>query len=90
MKSQTHRDAHMNLEDMPRRTCAVIERIEAEDDDMLRLMSMGICRGRTVEIVQQGDPLILRVYGSRIGVSARLAQRVYASPCKKLHCPVDA
>ncbi len=80
----------MNLEEMPQRTCAVIERIEAEDDDMLRLMSMGICRGRTVEIAQRGDPLILRVYGSRIGVSARLARRVYATPCRQLHCPVGA
>jgi hypothetical protein len=34
-----------------------------------------------VEIVLPGDPLILRVFGSRIGLSARLARHVIVRPC---------
>jgi Fe2+ transport system protein FeoA len=57
-----------------------VDRIEAEDDEMARLMAMGVCTGRTIEMVKSGDPLILKVFGSRIGVSARLASRVLVTP----------
>lgn len=73
---------------LPRHTCAVIVRIEAEDDDMRRLMSMGVCAGRKVEVAMCGDPMILRVFGTRIGVSARLAERIIASTCHEPGCPI--
>lgn len=57
--------------------CGVVSHFEAADDeDLARLMAMGVCAGRTVELVQTGDPLILKVYGTRVGVSARLANRI--------------
>ncbi|MDA0989133.1 MAG: FeoA family protein [Verrucomicrobia bacterium] len=59
---------------------AVVEAIDAADDDMQRLMTMGVCPGRLIQLVMAGDPLILKVYGSRIGVSARLANRIMVSP----------
>jgi len=46
-----------------------------------RLQSMGICLGRMVEVVKTGDPLILRVYGTRIGLSGRLAERIELERC---------
>src|SRR5436309_1640139 len=61
--------------------CGVVTAIDAADDDISRLMVMGVCVGRKVELVQAGDPLILRVLGSRIGVSARLARRVFVHTC---------
>jgi len=60
--------------------CAVVDHIEAEDEEMTRLMSMGVCAGRTIEMIKSGDPLILKVFGSRVGVSARLAHRVLVTP----------
>jgi Fe2+ transport system protein FeoA len=48
---------------------------------MERLKALGICIGRQVELVKRGDPLIVRVYGSRLGISARLANRVLVEPC---------
>ncbi len=48
---------------------------------MDRLKALGICIGRQVELVKRGDPLIVRVYGSRLGISARLANRVLVEPC---------
>ncbi|NNE08419.1 MAG: ferrous iron transport protein A [Gemmatimonadetes bacterium] len=57
--------------------CGVVSHFETEDDeDLARLKAMGVCAGRTVELVQTGDPLILKVYGTRVGVSARLAKRI--------------
>lgn len=60
---------------------AVIERVEGDDEETLRLKSLGLCVGRKLQVVKPGDPLILRVLGSRLGLSRRLADRVYAQPC---------
>ncbi|QQE12195.1 ferrous iron transport protein A [Planctomycetota bacterium] len=60
---------------------AEIKYVDASHDDIARLKSMGICQGRRIQLIQAGDPLILKVVGVRIGVSARLAKRVYAEPC---------
>ena len=48
------------------RQCAMVLRIEAQDDEMERLMSMGVCAGRMVEAAQQGDPMIIKVFGTRL------------------------
>jgi Fe2+ transport system protein FeoA len=39
-------------------------------------MALGICIGRQVQVVKQGDPLIVSVVGARVGLSARLASAV--------------
>lgn len=65
------------------RQCGTVERVEAQDSDLERLMAMGVCGGRTVELIQVGDPLILKVYGTRVGVSARLAARIRVVPCER-------
>jgi Fe2+ transport system protein FeoA len=71
---------HKRLDELKAHQCAVVDHIEAEDEEMSRLMAMGVCTGRTIELVKSGDPLILKVFGSRIGVSARLARRVRVTP----------
>jgi Fe2+ transport system protein FeoA len=68
------------LDELRPHQCAVVDHIEAEDEEMARLMSMGVCAGRTIEMIKSGDPLILKVFGSRVGVSARLAHRVLVAP----------
>ena len=42
----------------------------------IRLKRLGICENRSVELVQAGDPMIVRVAGARIGLSRRLATSV--------------
>jgi hypothetical protein len=39
-----------------------------------------------VELLHVGDPLILKVFGSRIGLSAELASRVSVEICAPDHC----
>ena len=60
---------------------AVVVELDAVEDDVLRLKHLGICSGRRVQLVKAGDPLILRVLGSRIGLSARLAELVKVESC---------
>ncbi len=74
-------DDVLNLTTLPRGCCAVIESV-SDREDLQRLKSMGICIGRTVEILKCGDPLILQVYGTRIGLSSRLAAHVWVSICE--------
>jgi Fe2+ transport system protein FeoA len=54
--------------------------VVAEADDAVRLKSLGVCVGRRVQLVKGGDPLIVRVLGARVGLSARLAAGVAVRP----------
>lgn len=54
--------------------------IEGEGAEVVRLKRLGICAGQTVRIVQAGDPMILEVVGSRVGLSRQLASRVIVEP----------
>ena len=60
---------------------AVVRHIEPAGAAMQRLMAMGLCVGRELEVVRQGNPLILRLLGARIGVSSRLARHVVVERC---------
>ncbi len=68
--------------------CGIVVEVLADDDEHERLMAMGVCAGRTAELIQVGDPLILKVYGTRVGVSARLAAKVLVDPCLSDSCRV--
>ena len=61
--------------------CGRVCQMRPVDAEIERLMTMGVCEGRKVMLVRRGDPLILRVLGTRIGVSARLADRIRVVPC---------
>lgn len=61
--------------------CARVWSIEAPEDDAEHLKVLGICAGRRVWLLRTGDPVIVCVWGTRIGVSRRLADRVMVQPC---------
>ena len=76
----------MRLDELPAHVCAVVRSIATDDEDTQRLKTLGVCMGRRVEIVRTGDPLILKVFGSRLGLSATLATRVRVEVCQPGHC----
>jgi Fe2+ transport system protein FeoA len=61
--------------------CGLVHEVQAGDTEIEQLQAMGVCAGRKVMLVKTGDPMILKVLGSRIGVSARLASWVMVVPC---------
>lgn len=65
------------LDELPSGTRAVVQHIESADDAVRRLMAMGLCVGRELEIVRHGNPLIVRLLGARVGVSGRVARHVW-------------
>lgn len=75
------------LDKLSPKICGIVRRIESEDEDIQRLKSLGICVGRRVEMVKAGDPLIVRVFGSRLGIAGELAARVWLEVCSPPeHC----
>ncbi len=58
----------------------VCSRVEGEGPEITRLKRMGVCSGRPLEVVRAGDPMILSVAGTRIGVSRKLARIVFVKP----------
>jgi len=78
--------AAIPLDRMKPGRCGFVQAVDAADDDLQRLQAMGVCEGRRVEVVKHGDPLILRVFGSRLGVSARLATMILVEPCPDPRC----
>ncbi|MAE66668.1 MAG: hypothetical protein CMJ18_20560 [Phycisphaeraceae bacterium] len=66
--------------------CGTVTTVDADVDDAHRLKAMGVCAGRLVMLVKSGDPLILRVLGTRIGISRRLAAAVRVLPCRDQRC----
>lgn len=54
--------------------------VDVATEDASRLMALGLCIGRKVQIVKGGDPMIVRVLGSQVGISARLAANVHIRP----------
>ena len=61
-------------------SCGIIAEIEVAEADLARLEVMGVCPGRHVQVIKGGDPLIVRVLGTRIGLAATLATFVYVRP----------
>ncbi len=76
----------VRLDVLPPRTCAVVRSIATDDEDTQRLKTLGVCLGRRVELIRTGDPIILKVFSSRLGISAELAARVHVEVCQPGHC----
>lgn len=76
----------VRLDALPLRVCAVVRSITTDDEDTQRLKTLGVCVGRRVELVRNGNPLVLKVFGSRLGLSAELARRVQVEVCQPDHC----
>ncbi len=76
----------IRLDELPPRVCAVVRSVSTDDEETQRLKTLGVCLGRRLEIVRSGDPLILKIFGSRLGLSAELAQRVQVEVCQPGHC----
>ncbi|MBL8896355.1 MAG: ferrous iron transport protein A [Planctomycetes bacterium] len=54
----------------------VVVRVESAFADAERLQALGLCEGRQVEVLRAGDPLIVKVHGSRFGLAAARASGI--------------
>ncbi len=66
-----------SLAELPAKSIRRILSFNLSDDESLRVRMLGVCPGLSVEVVQNGDPLILSAAGTRIGIARRLASQVF-------------
>lgn len=64
------------LSDLRRGGRGRVARVLGETAETARLKALGVCEGRVIEILRTGDAWVLRVLGSRIGISRELAASV--------------
>lgn len=57
--------------------CYRCTQVCATGQNAVRLKRLGICEGRELELIGRGDPMVLRIGESRVGVSRQLAQLVF-------------
>ncbi len=69
-----------SLLDMPKHSVCAVEAVEATEEHTLRLAGLGLAAGREVRIVKCGEPTIVQVYGTRIGLAKALAGDVRVVP----------
>lgn len=50
--------------------------VQSDGADIQRLQALGVCVGRKIELVQAGNPAIVRLVGARVGISAQLARSI--------------
>ena len=65
------------VSELRRGFCGRVARVTGDTSDAARLKALGVCEGRVIEILQTGNALVLRVLGSRIGISRPLAASVF-------------
>lgn len=53
-----------------------IVRVVGQTAEATRLKALGVCEGRSIEVLRTGDAWVVRVLGSRIGISRELASSV--------------
>jgi Fe2+ transport system protein FeoA len=53
-------------------------RLAAEDRDTLR--ALGLTDGATLRVCKQGEPCVVQVRSTRIGITGRVAQAIFVEP----------
>jgi Fe2+ transport system protein FeoA len=76
----------IRLNELPPRLCGIVRKIDTDDEDTARLKTLGVCPGRRVELVRSGDPLVLKIFGTRLGLDGTLAARVRVEICAPDNC----
>lgn len=57
-----------------------VARVDGDAADAVRMKAIGLCEGRVLEVLRTGDAWVVRVLGSRIGLSSRLVPSVIVTP----------
>ncbi len=71
----------ISLDKLEKGQCGVVLDLELAEGDDSRLRTLGICPGRRVWLVRKGDPMVVRVMNSRLGLARQLARQVTVEVC---------
>jgi Fe2+ transport system protein FeoA len=57
-----------------------VDEVVGRDGPARRLGELGVCVGRSLEVVRGGDPAIVEIDGSRLALSGDLQRRIFVRP----------
>ena len=69
--------AVLNLSEISTPGAFVVVRVEGHGVPVTQLKRLGICENQVIELVQTGNPAIVQVAGSRVGISRVVIECVY-------------
>ena len=79
------------LGDLASGACGLVRAVEAGPFDAERLKAMGLCEGRRVTVLKSGQPMIVSVLGTRLGLDRHLARFVTLDPADQTEqCCIEA
>ena len=64
-------------------------RVEGEGLEVTRLKRLGLCAQQTVEVVSTGNPLIVSVAGTQLGISRSVTGLITVEPERQSDTPSD-
>ncbi|MEM7625708.1 MAG: FeoA family protein [Planctomycetota bacterium] len=70
----------VSLDRLPQDVPAVVSHVEAGDEEIARMQSMGVCEGRPIHTVRAGSRMVVCAAGTRIGLDRRIAASVIVTP----------
>jgi len=80
-ESRTPPPPTVGLDALPAGASGVVTRMDETDHAMMiRLKTMGMHPGRAVRVLRQGSRLVVTCGGTRIGLSATVAEHVHVTP----------
>ena len=79
----------VRLDELPPQLCGIVRDVDTDDEETARLKTLGVCPGRRVEVVRGGDPFILKIFGTRLGLAGTLATRVRVEICAPDDCKLS-
>ncbi len=79
----------VRLDDLSLGQCGIVREVDTDDEETARLKTLGVCPGRRVEVVRGGDPFILKIFGTRLGLAGTLATRVRVEICAPDDCKLN-
>ena len=65
-----------SLMELAPHTAARIHSVGGAAGTVARLEALGLCAGRAVRVIKRGEPCILQVYATRIGLASELARNI--------------
>lgn len=69
-----------SLTDFPKNSVCAVQAVDASEAHTRRLAGLGLTVGRELRVVKCGEPTIVQIYGTRIGIAKSLARGVRVVP----------
>lgn len=68
-----------NLSDVINGAVCRVESVTASSDHVARLAGLGVSVGRQIRVLRTGEPTVVQVYGSRLGLARSLARTIFVT-----------